>query len=354
MVNLSDIDLIDKETKTAILRAIAVAPNDYIHEAIYYPAHKHTKSITKAFKSTARKSLGQIEKLPLELIWQLCLHHMDIISLFKFRQVNRRARQLTDTKEYRKMTRFGISAFRALLITELGDKVTLIDFRQLQNTKNCRECGKHGGFVFLPTWQRCCFKCAMTSDVFNVQPLPIWRSGTSLDNVDATFMSQVRTFQGPKPRSKGLAAQSRETLAAVGHAHSINEKETKLLLSPSTLSELNNRHGSKFRYRAVTVLPYLDETLDDRLIPTVNCAACLFPISIWDLMIIPHSRHALTLREEYTPDELLTQFKESCKGAIEFWDIENNCVRNSDHVRDHPCVRKLNELAGCPILMIDS
>lgn len=87
------------------------------------------------------------------------LLRLDVHSLFKFRQSNRRPRHAVDSlKQYQMIALHGLNLFCALLRTRLAVGISLLDFHNALCLKSCSLYGKFGGFMSLLTWKRCCFK----------------------------------------------------------------------------------------------------------------------------------------------------------------------------------------------------
>lgn len=115
--------------------------------------------ISKPFTGAPAADLGSLDQLPLELLHQMCLE-LGLRSIFKFRQVNRRSRQVVDSlKEYQNLASNKLSALTVLLRTQLAPKFSLSDFYSFSCTTQCRLCGDFGGYISLPNWIRCCYEC---------------------------------------------------------------------------------------------------------------------------------------------------------------------------------------------------
>ncbi|KAK3331501.1 hypothetical protein B0H66DRAFT_580271 [Apodospora peruviana] len=113
--------------------------------------------------------LGQLERLPLELIQDVLLC-LDIRSLWRFRQLNLESRQMVNSLvAYRLVTSYALDVFCALLRTGLAAHVSLADLFLALCTKTCALCGEFAGFIFLLPWTRCCHACLRTSEQTRVQ-----------------------------------------------------------------------------------------------------------------------------------------------------------------------------------------
>lgn len=137
---------------------------------IYCPLDngKHTNSDTT---TTADKSLGHLERLPLELI-NMVLMQLDIRSLTDFRRVNRRAMQTIDNiPQYGKIVTHAPISLQGTLSIGSGRYFSCQDLYKALCTANCETCGKTGGYLYLITCRRVCFQCFTQRDEY--QPL-LW------------------------------------------------------------------------------------------------------------------------------------------------------------------------------------
>lgn len=106
--------------------------------------------------------------LPLELIWQVCLL-LDIASAINFSQVNRRARQIiSSTRQFRQLGKYATSCLWLLLRTDLAPHIGAPALHSALTTEACTICGFFGGFILLPSAQRCCYFCMRADD--SLQP----------------------------------------------------------------------------------------------------------------------------------------------------------------------------------------
>jgi hypothetical protein len=145
-----------------IVRVSAYHQKDFDLAVTWFPPRTHSNVITSlssAFREPTT-SLGELDRLPLELINEICLQ-LDILSLFKLRQINARARHVVNAlHEYQLVTKHALNTLCALLRTYSASRVTLLDFYRLLCTQSCSVCkNQYGDLVFLPTWIRCCSHC---------------------------------------------------------------------------------------------------------------------------------------------------------------------------------------------------
>lgn len=98
---------------------------------IWFSPLAHVKirqSMSTPFQRDAINGLGALDRLPLERLYET-LFQLDVYSLFKFRQVNLRSRQMIDSlKQYRMIVSHGLNLVCALLRTRLAIDISLLDF----------------------------------------------------------------------------------------------------------------------------------------------------------------------------------------------------------------------------------
>lgn len=126
------------------------------------------ESLRSAFKSTPVSGLSALDRLPQELV-SIVLLNLDLLSYFRFRQVNRRARILSSAlREYELVAKHGLEGLSGFLRTKLGHCFTIMELYLLLIAPNCTLCGEFGGFLFLLTATRCCFACIRQSPKLRV------------------------------------------------------------------------------------------------------------------------------------------------------------------------------------------
>ncbi|KAL6860985.1 hypothetical protein J3F83DRAFT_716975 [Trichoderma novae-zelandiae] len=154
-------EVLQRELDDAIIRAAGSHRRDHAFFVVHVLRSDHSRVQSSILTSSivSEKGLGALDRLPVELLLQ-ALRHTDMQALFNLRRANRRARQVVDSlKEYRAVVSYGLTAYCALLRMKLAAHVTLLDFYRVLCSEDCAFCGKFGGFVFLPSWIRCCFEC---------------------------------------------------------------------------------------------------------------------------------------------------------------------------------------------------
>ncbi|KAK4103329.1 hypothetical protein N658DRAFT_494656 [Parathielavia hyrcaniae] len=154
-------------------------------------------SVGTPFSHASERGLGMLDRLPPELLYDIVLR-LDMHSMFRLRQANRRGRQMADAlSEYRAVVTHGLNLLCALLRTRLAAFVSLSDFYHSLCTRGCALCcGEFSGFMFLPTWTRCCFRCVQNAPETQVRSLASVRKQLGLSKAQILSLRPFRTFPG--------------------------------------------------------------------------------------------------------------------------------------------------------------
>ncbi|KAI2619014.1 hypothetical protein GGS26DRAFT_573829 [Hypomontagnella submonticulosa] len=188
-----------EEQADDIVRVVSYPREDYCRSVIWFPPHEHVDirlSIATPFWEPSNAGLGSLDRLPFELLREVLLD-LDMHTLFIFRQVNRRSRQMVDSvDEYQKVVSHGLNLLCVLLRTQLAIGVSLFDFYSALCTKACTICGQFGGFISLLTWTRCCFKCLDGALEAQVQPLGSVRREFQLTKAESNQLKSFKTLPG--------------------------------------------------------------------------------------------------------------------------------------------------------------
>ncbi len=103
-------------------------------------------------------SLGQIDKLPLELLSEVLLE-LDVPTLVAFRCVNRQAMVVVDSlPKFRRVVENCVGVIRAIVATK-ADSFTFNTLYSCLGLSDCVNCGRFGGNLYLITCQRVCYFC---------------------------------------------------------------------------------------------------------------------------------------------------------------------------------------------------
>jgi hypothetical protein len=185
----------DDEQTDAIVRTTAYHRRDYCLSVIWYSPREHIDirpSIATPFQRTSNIGVGSLGRLPLELLFDT-LYRLDMHSLFKFRQINLRSRQIVDSlSQYQNIVSHGLNLFCALLRTRLAIDISLLDFYNALCIKACTFCGEFGGFISLLIWKRCRFKCLQQAPETQVRTLASVRKQFHMTKAE---LDQLRSFK---------------------------------------------------------------------------------------------------------------------------------------------------------------
>lgn len=145
-----------------IIKHASFYRSDLERSLIWFEPSEHetiSNSIKEPFDRASKPGLSPLDRLPPELFLNILLR-LDLLSLFNLRQTCIRLRQMVHSlKQYKLVVQHGLNLFCALLRTQHAIHVTLPDVYSTLCTWDCEICGNFAGFVFLPTWTRCCYPC---------------------------------------------------------------------------------------------------------------------------------------------------------------------------------------------------
>ncbi len=243
------------EQEDAIIRATAYHNKEYDLSVISFPSRTRNgirRSVSRPLPRAPNASLGTLDRLTLELLVYVSLH-LDIYSLLKYRQTNLRSRQVIDSlQEYRAVTSHGLNPLYALLRTQLATYVSLSDFYNVLCTNNCAFCGEFGGFVFLPTWSRCCFECVKKAPETQMQTLASLRKQFRLTQAAISKLRCFKTLPGIYTMDESTY-KSRFKIVPVHQAMLVSGKQPQAGEQPPT-----PRPIYRYNYMAPCALPYYE------------------------------------------------------------------------------------------------
>ncbi len=226
-------------------------------------------SIETAFENPPTSGLGVLDRLPGELM-AIVLHSFDLLSIFRFRQVNRAARLLiTSLPEYQLIARNGLQGLGSLWRTKLAHCFTIDELYATLTTPNCEQCGAFGCFLFLPKATRCCFDCSYNAPKLLVvgtsEFAEIARTTGLLESPLHTVSGNysLNDRQGPRPKYLLTANQTTPVLRA------INRLDPKL----SVRFWDTPRDQPHLRPMACTAFPWYDLE-NDKIEIGVCCKGC--------------------------------------------------------------------------------
>lgn len=120
-------------------------------------------------------TLGNLHLLPLEIVYEI-RSLLDIQSLLSFRHVNRRAQQIVRTTPgYEGAITYALETLCVVQRTNVASWFTLSDLFKVLCTRDCHFCGSFGGFIFLPSFMRCCFCCIREDSLSSILPLSVMK-----------------------------------------------------------------------------------------------------------------------------------------------------------------------------------
>lgn len=191
-------------------------------------------------------------------------------SLFRFRQINLRSRQIVDyLKQYQMVVSHGLNLFCALLRTRLAIHVSLLDFYNALCTKACSLCGEFGGFISLLTWKRCCFNCVQWSSETQVRSLTSVRKQFHMTKAEVDQLSSFKTLPGIYSMNKSVQ-NSRITVVSLHQASLVCRRQPPSLPQAQSAGLTRNH---KINFMGSCALPY-DDKQTCRVERGISCAGC--------------------------------------------------------------------------------
>ncbi|KAK0707034.1 F-box domain protein [Lasiosphaeria miniovina] len=239
-----------EEQTDAIVRAAAYHRKDFCRSVIWFSPREHAgirMPIATPFPQTSSTGLGSLDRLPLELLYDVLLR-LDMYSIFNFRQTNLKSRETVDSlKEYQAVVSHGLSLLCALSRTRLAVSVSLSDFYREFCTKACTLCGEFGGFISLLPWTRCCFKCLQAAPETQLQPLAAVRKQFHLTKAQLDQLASFKTLPGTYS-TKETGYRSRTKVVSVHQAKLVSGNQ------PHPLTQTLVESNTEYRVRGVKSL----------------------------------------------------------------------------------------------------
>ncbi|AEO53072.1 hypothetical protein MYCTH_2051335 [Thermothelomyces thermophilus ATCC 42464] len=301
----------------AIVRAAAYHRKDYCRSVIWFSPREHVgirPSIATPFPRTPDTGLGSLCRLPLELLHDVLLH-LDIRSLFNFRQVNLSSRQTVDSlHQYQMVVSHGLNLLCALLRTRLAIGISLLDFYHALCTKACTLCGEFGGFVSLLTWTRCCFACLQGALETQVQTLAGIRKQFHLTKAELGRLRSFKTLPGIYSMEESVH-KSRITVVSVHQAKLVSGQQPHAAAAQA--QPANWGRNRKFNFMGACALPYYDRRTG-RVEYEMSCAGCQLALEK-DIIGSRGEKWAFEARDKvYAQDSFLEHFR-WCEQAQILW-----------------------------------
>lgn len=305
-----------KEDSHAIIRTIAYRRKNYDHTVIWFPVHTHS-DVASSLAADYREptaSLGELARLPLELMTNICLQ-LDIQSLFSLRQVNARGQQIVNSiHEYCVIIKHALNAFLALLRTRKTPGVTLEDFYSLLCTQECSLCGHYGDLVYLPTWVRCCSPCLHSKNpALNMRSLRSVRQLLNISRNSLRELPKIRNVPGTYGMTQ-IVYKQRMDCVTTRHAIAAHKKEYGDRPIPESFSQLLQKWAIDFM--VCCALPSYNPQ-NNQVECGVSCSGCrIFLYNVVDRPCPDWAKVALDM--VYSHSEYLEHFA-WCEQAQLLW-----------------------------------
>ncbi|KAI6382584.1 hypothetical protein MCOR25_000587 [Pyricularia grisea] len=250
-----------------ILALTSYQREDYDRPIITTPPGIHAlvqPFITEAFTTDAVTALGCLQALPVEIIVELC-RAMDITTLFRFRQANRRTRQIiSGIKAYRESSTHALESFRAIL--RLGvNTATIVDlYWALHGPPKCATCDRFGYLLFLPTMQRCCATCLenWSSPSYSIAPATTVAKLIGIRHQRLRrIVDSTRSLTGPFLHGEYRGSKRYNLVTQDEVARLFPDVEPKSAFFPGPISKAFDAQWGKFvryRYMVTTFIPHID------------------------------------------------------------------------------------------------
>ncbi|PHH75960.1 hypothetical protein CDD80_1922 [Ophiocordyceps camponoti-rufipedis] len=292
-----------------IIKCASFHRSDLEHSVIWFEPSVHEKirdSIKEPFDRAPNPGLSPLDRLPPELLHNVLLR-LDMLSLFNLRQTSIRLRQMVHSlKQYKLIVHHGLNFFCALLRTQHAIHVSLLDVYTALRTRDCELCGDFAGFVFLPTWIRCCFLCLQSDARTEMHRTYSARKRLKLTQSDMKQLTPFRTLPGLYGGTIAVDTFERRYHQALVSSHQIQEITGKQDWSMSDERRL-------LTLMASCALPYYHENTG-RIERGMSCYGC-------DLGTIYFTMNGLTqtiYETRYTRETFLKHFA-ICKLAQRKW-----------------------------------
>ena len=232
-------------------------------------------------QSQESPSLGALEQ-PVEIL-QNIISQLSLRDLRNLKAVNSRARSMVVSSfQYRNVITYGSEAISALYKTELGSMFPLACIYDVLMQDRCVACDRFGGYVFLPTLQRCCERCAR----YDPKLVPVRASTTTKKH-----RSLVQRCRGKIPMMLWVAGNEKPNTPrpriGISHMHPESPKENLYLVSSANAARIGkvpnrssgrvrlpctDRHKYSWRQAAVP-MPHL-EPKTQTIARGYHCKAC--------------------------------------------------------------------------------
>lgn len=235
-------------------------------------------------------------------------------SLFKFRQINLRSRQLVDSlDQYQRVVLHGLNLFCALLRTRPATDITLLDFYTALCTKTCTLCGEFGGFISILSWTRCCFECLQVSPETQVRTLASVRKQLHMTKAELGQLRCLKSLPGTYSMNESVQS-SRITIVSLYQATSACGRQ---LHPPPQVQPGSSDRDQKFNFMGSCALPHYDKQTGS-VEHGLSCAGCQLAIER-DIIGTRGTKWGYNARDKvYAQDGFLRHFR-WCEQAQLLW-----------------------------------
>ena len=188
-LNTSDDDL-----NTAMLQHLTCQGKEYrsrTRQISTIPASS-ALSILEQIQNKPGPSLGDLDQ-PFEIL-RMIISELSFSDLRSFKATNSRAREMVIfNPEYRNIVTYAPETVASLYKTDLQAAFSIDRIHDVLVQSRCTICDRRGGYIFFPSFQRCCERCARYDDEF----IPV-----SLDQATRDFgiTGKAKTNSLPKMR----------------------------------------------------------------------------------------------------------------------------------------------------------
>lgn len=132
-------------------------------------SRKHPRALRALDGNREGLSLGSLEPLPLEVLYEI-FSHLSIPDVRSLKATNSRGHLMaTSDTRYTSVVTHAPGFIAALYNTGLQNAFTIGRIHTALTRSTCTVCNKFAGYLDLPRLQRCCQRCAMYDD--SLQPL---------------------------------------------------------------------------------------------------------------------------------------------------------------------------------------
>ncbi|KAK7968731.1 hypothetical protein PG988_007804 [Apiospora saccharicola] len=294
----------EEPTDEAILRLCSSSQWENASSLVQLSSSSEDFEKTKAVQGSLRTafsshpttaSLGDLDRFPHEIV-AMIVPHLDVLSYFHFRHLNRLARQLCTefVKEYQVIVKHGLGALRGLLRGNLVHRCTIWDLY-----------------------------CVMTNR----------DSGVSLAEAEHILVgSTLRTVPGPYDKSNRwdnpIYDRPEYLISAKEALEEMAARE--MIRQPISLSKLASDHKeSATQFMASTALPWYNP----RTSKADGGVCCEGEIGGYDCKPCPPNSVERVRAYRSFPTEEFVSHAMGCDAARNYWAESKRCVQDTKHMK---------------------